>query len=188
MTILFATYSIIISFIAIVLSTKLSKMIAIDKAQEGLIKAQQQKIDLLELRNKDLDEECDMLSDLVEANIMNTFDTVSNNVLSMEIAHVKDLQEMSKKAFEENEDTREKRIGDRVKIWNFYLASNEDMTPFCDEKYIDQTAIVIQEGLSLDKAGILNIPYKLDLQVKFEDGTKVYTKSQYVKREDSYTK
>lgn len=192
-----AIYSIMLSVVCAILSNGLFKAKQVDKAQEELIKAQQQKINLLELTIKDLDEECDELTEMLEgtviAKVKAAFGDYSvqaeGSSIQDAVTNLMRLRDESEKAFEENLDPRDKEIGDKVKLWNYYLAKKEDQkSDFKALEYAELEAIVIKKDLDIPVNGILGMPSTLDTAIKYPDGTVVYTKAEYIKRTDTYEK
>ena len=121
--------------------------------------------------------------------------------------------ERLRKEIESNFDVRDKKVGDRVKIWDF-SANKIKSKPGKKEKKISATdvyfkensAIIVEEGLSIEfkfnyaeelkltKEEAMLIedinlpPFNLDILIRYPDGTEVYTCSDFVKRIDNYEK
>jgi len=193
-----AIYSIILSIVCAILSNGLFKAKQVDKAQEELIKNQQHKIHLLEQMNADLENECDMLSDMVEGTILTKVKAAfgdfsvqaEGNTVTDALVNLFKLRDESKKAFAENLDPRDKEVGDRVKLWNFWLAKQADKkSDFNDTEYSEIEAVVIQKDLKIViKDDILGKEHVLDTAIEYPDKTIVYTTSQYIKRTDNFEK
>jgi len=193
-----AIYSIMLSIICAKLADSLFKAKQVDKAQEELIKNQQHKIHLLEQMNADLENECDMLSDMVEGTILTKVKAAfgdfsvqaEGNTVTDALVNLFKLRDESKKAFAENLDPRDKEVGDRVKLWNFWLAKQADKkSDFNDTEYSEIEAVVIQKDLKIViKDDILGKEHVLDTAIEYPDKTIVYTTSQYIKRTDNFEK
>lgn len=113
-------------------------------------------------------------------------------------------KEEAKKKMAEMRDDRDKKIGDRVKIWDysFALLDNEDKAfdifQSNDEEYkqklrdfIETEAIVVETDCNKEVVlKILNQEIKkiCDLCIEFPDKTRIYTPSVAVRRTDTFEK
>ena len=149
------------------------------------------RIKLLEMMNEDLEKECDELDAIVEVKLFNDFgiSKESNDFIIDTQNSLLDIINTIKDVQKANRDTRTKEIGDKVKLWDFsfHRIWGDDKADL-DPKYADKIAIVIAVACDIKFKDITNRDRVLDICIRYDDGTKVYTNSEFVKRIDTYEK
>lgn len=182
------------------LNEKIIALESIIKIDKELVESHEKSSKIKDNLIKQLNEELDEQDKFIEDVLNDSFGLSDNNIT---ITQKKDLEEFRdqlkkqldflKDHIESNTDKRVKEIGDRVQVWDLSLALTEDgerYFPFGEdvEKRFDMPALVIEKGLSKPSKDILGNTHILDLLVEYQDGKKIYTKSEFVKRSDNYEK
>ena len=101
---------------------------------------------------------------------------------------LKTILETLKNGIEKNFDGREKKVGDRVKIWDFsmYVTKHDNVKHSSLNSYFkNNEAIIIAENLKKTST-LLDEEILMDVLLKFPDGSEVYTCSDFIKRTDTY--
>ncbi len=112
-----------------------------------------------------------------------------------EMRLLEQLRDQMKSEVLERQDSRDKHIGDRVKIWDFSGCVNENNEEPDATEYQKLEGIVCEEGLKHEFKTVIKNPfggkgpefkytYVLDLRVVYPNGKKFYTRSDFVKRLD----
>lgn len=196
---LFIFYSICITIVGIILAKdNLNKNKSITNLQKltnhysDINDKLESDIKLLRLENTNLNEECDTLNQIVESKIFEDFglsisppdyikSSTQEELLSM-LDHIKSIQKS-------NIDVRKKMIGDRVRLWDFsfHIVKGNNTHSLSTNNHA-KDAIVIATECNVETEPFTGHTKVLDLCIRYEDGTEVFTSSDYVKRTDSYEK
>lgn len=195
---LFVFYSICITIVSILLTVDLQhKNKSILNLQKltthysDMCDKLEDRIKLLEMMNEDLEKECDELDAIVEVKLFNDFgiSKESNDFIIDTQNSLLDIINTIKDVQKANRDTRTKEIGDKVKLWDFsfHRIRGNDKADL-DPKYTDNIAIVIAVACDIKFKDITNRDRILDICIRYDDGTEVFTSSEFVKRIDTYEK
>ena len=130
------------------------------------------------------------------------FDAIKKYNLIMQLQKV--IVDIQKKS-EENYDPREKKIGDRVKLWDFIAIKEKNNKEIKETPYIkDNEAIIIEDDLDIQfvydflqdgkipdetKEALIDVEkpiFCLDILLRYPNGLELYTCSDFVKRTDKY--
>jgi len=202
MTLLFAFYSVCITIVCMILAKQkqlekqldnksIKNLQELSKHYSDELDKRDNRIKLLESKNRELEEECDQLDSILEQKLFDDFGTFQvqiepndeqNNILKGLVETLREIQKS-------NTDIRSKEIGDRVRLWDFSFhmikGSNEHNL---SSKYAEMDAVVIATSCGIKTKDIMNNKRVLDICIRYEDGTEVFTHSDFVKRIDNYNK
>jgi hypothetical protein len=86
-----------------------------------------------------------------------------------------------------NYDGRKKEVGDRVIIWDWsYSRDINGRSHSRSTGYDEKTGIVIKTDCNFLSESFLGEDRYVDLLIVFEDGNKIYTRSDFVRRIDNH--
>ena len=148
----------------------------------------------------------DEFDDLNSSEDMNPFERF---FFIMQLRELKQILESIKKDVEANHDDREKKVGDRVKLWDFSanrVKEDGRKINYSESYFKENEAIVVDEGLDIKFVYNPQEDFNLseaqkeilkdirppviimDILLRYPDGTELYTCSSFIKRTDAYEK
>ena len=146
-------------------------------------------------------------------NLLEEMNPFERFFLILKLKELKNMLESIKKDmdehFKENHDSREKKVGDKVKLWDLsscIVKDNGRRLIYTENYFLDTEAIVIGEDLDFkyvynaEEDESLNDEQKkflkdiniepatliLDILLRYPNGTDLYVCSEFIKRTDSF--